>query len=162
MISSSAPGTTAPPTSALFPAPGSRPSRWPVTSPISNRREPVRVAEEMAMVDVYSRGRLECGFVRGVPYEISAGNHRPTKMMERFWEAHDLIVKAWTSHDGPFNWEGKYFHHRQVNIWPRPYQGPHPPIWITALSPSSAREVGARGYILARFLTGFEGNSARN
>jgi len=37
-------------------------------------------------------------------------------MMERFWEAHDLIVKAWTSHDGPFNWEGKYFHHRQVNI----------------------------------------------
>src|SRR5512143_2294178 len=102
-------------------------------NPIANRREPVRVAEEMAMVDVYSRGRLECGFVRGVPYELSAGNHRPTKMMERFWEAHDLILKAWTSHDGPFNWEGKYFHHRQVNIWPRPYQQPHPPVWITAL-----------------------------
>src|SRR5438034_5424509 len=96
-------------------------------NPIANRREPVRVAEEMAMVDVYSRGRLECGFVRGVPYEMSAGNPRPTRMMERFWEAHDLIVKAWTSHDGPFNWEGKYFHHRQVNIWPRPYQEPHPP-----------------------------------
>jgi alkanesulfonate monooxygenase SsuD/methylene tetrahydromethanopterin reductase-like flavin-dependent oxidoreductase (luciferase family) len=95
-------------------------------NPIANRREPVRVAEEMAMVDVYSRGRLECGFVRGVPYEMSAGNHRPTRMMERFWEAHDLIVKAWTSHDGPFNWEGKHFHHRQVNIWPRPYQEPHP------------------------------------
>ena len=126
-------------------------------NPIANRREPVRVAEEMAMVDVYSRGRLECGFVRGVPYEMSAGNHRPTRMMDRFWEAHDLIVKAWTSHDGPFNWEGKYFHHRQVNIWPRPYQEPHPPIWITALSPSSAREVGARGYIVACFLTGFEG-----
>jgi alkanesulfonate monooxygenase SsuD/methylene tetrahydromethanopterin reductase-like flavin-dependent oxidoreductase (luciferase family) len=126
-------------------------------NPIANRREPVRVAEEMAMVDVYSRGRLECGFVRGVPYEMSAGNHRPTRMMDRFWEAHDLIVKAWTSHDGPFNWEGKYFHHRQVNIWPRPYQEPHPPIWITALSPSSAREVGARGYIAACFLTGFEG-----
>jgi alkanesulfonate monooxygenase SsuD/methylene tetrahydromethanopterin reductase-like flavin-dependent oxidoreductase (luciferase family) len=126
-------------------------------NPIANRREPVRVAEEMAMVDVYSRGRLECGFVRGVPYEMSAGNHRPTHMMERFWEAHDLIVKAWTSHDGPFNWEGKYFHHRQVNIWPRPYQEPHPPIWITALSPGSAREVGARGYTVACFLTGFDG-----
>jgi len=74
-------------------------------NPIANRREPVRVAEEMAMVDVYSRGRLECGFVRGVPYEMSAGNHRPTRMMERFWEAHDLIVKAWTSHDGPFNFD---------------------------------------------------------
>ncbi|MBI3301793.1 MAG: LLM class flavin-dependent oxidoreductase [Deltaproteobacteria bacterium] len=126
-------------------------------NPIANRREPVRVAEEMAMVDVYSRGRLEVGFVRGVPYEISAGNHRPTRMMERFWEAHDLILKAWTSHDGPFNWEGKYFHHRQVNIWPRPYQQPHPPVWITALSPASAREVGGKGYVVACFLTGFEG-----
>src|SRR6267378_3429424 len=85
-----------------------------------------------------ARGRLECGFVRGVPYEMSAGNHRPTRMMDRFWEAHDLIVKAWTSHDGPFNWEGKYFHHRQVNIWPRPYQEPHPPIWITALRASAS------------------------
>ena len=129
-------------------------------NPIANRREPVRVAEEMAMVDVYSRGRLECGFVRGVPYEMSAGNHRPTRMMDRFWEAHDLIVKAWTSHDGPFNWEGKYFHHRQVNIWPRPYQEPHPPIWITALSPSSARGVGEKGYVVACFLTGFEGTKA--
>jgi alkanesulfonate monooxygenase SsuD/methylene tetrahydromethanopterin reductase-like flavin-dependent oxidoreductase (luciferase family) len=114
----------------------------------------------MAMVDVYSRGRLECGFVRGVPFEISAGNHRPTRMMERFWEAHDLIKKAWTSYDGPFNWEGKCFHHREVNIWPRPYQEPHPPIWITALSPSSAREVGERGYVVACFLTGFDGTKA--
>jgi alkanesulfonate monooxygenase SsuD/methylene tetrahydromethanopterin reductase-like flavin-dependent oxidoreductase (luciferase family) len=129
-------------------------------NPIANRREPVRVAEEMAMVDVYSRGRLECGFVRGVPYELSAGNHRPTRMMERFWEAHDLILKAWTSHNGPFNWEGKYFHHRQVNIWPRPYQQPHPPVWITALSPDSAKQVAERGYVIACFLTGFEGTRA--
>ena len=127
-------------------------------NPIANRREPVRVAEEMAMVDVYSRGRLEVGFVRGVPYEMSAGNHRPTRMMERFWEAYDLILKAWTSHDGPFNWEGKYFHHRQVNIWPRPYQEPHPPVWITALSPGSAQAVGERGTVVACFLTGFDGS----
>jgi alkanesulfonate monooxygenase SsuD/methylene tetrahydromethanopterin reductase-like flavin-dependent oxidoreductase (luciferase family) len=78
-------------------------------------------------------------------------------MMERFWEAHDLIVKAWTTHDGPFNWEGKYFHHRQVNIWPRPYQEPHPPVWITALSPGSARDVGEKGYVVACFLTGWDG-----
>jgi alkanesulfonate monooxygenase SsuD/methylene tetrahydromethanopterin reductase-like flavin-dependent oxidoreductase (luciferase family) len=114
----------------------------------------------MAMVDVYSRGRLEVGFVRGVPYELSAGNHRPTKMMERFWEAHDLILKAWTSHDGPFNWEGKYFHQRQVNIWPRPYQQPHPPVWITSLSPDSARQVAEHGYTAACFLTGFQGTKA--
>ncbi len=126
-------------------------------NPIANRREPVRVAEEMAMVDVYSRGRLEVGFVRGVPYEISAGNHSPANMHERFWEAHDLILKAWTSHDGPFNWEGKHFHHRQVNIWPRPYQQPHPPVWITALSPRTAKVASEHGHVAACFLTGFDG-----
>src|SRR5258707_12282527 len=59
-------------------------------NPIANRREPVRVAEEMAMVDVDSRGRLEGGFVRRRPYEVPAGNHRPTQLLGRFSEAHDL------------------------------------------------------------------------
>ncbi|MEW6300694.1 MAG: LLM class flavin-dependent oxidoreductase, partial [Thermodesulfobacteriota bacterium] len=59
-----------------------------------------------------------------------------------------------------FNWEGKYFHHRQVNIWPRPYQQPHPPVWITSLSPESARQVGEKGYVVACFLTGFQGTQA--
>jgi alkanesulfonate monooxygenase SsuD/methylene tetrahydromethanopterin reductase-like flavin-dependent oxidoreductase (luciferase family) len=56
-------------------------------NPIANRRQPVRVAEEMAMVDNLSRGRIEVGFVRGVPYEISAVNSSPVRMSERFWEA---------------------------------------------------------------------------
>ena len=99
-------------------------------NPISNRRQPVRIAEEMAMVDVISKGRLEAGFVRGVPYEILPANSNPVRMNERHWEALDLIVKAWTTHDGPFSWEGRFFHQRAVNIWPRPYQQPHPPIWI--------------------------------
>ena len=123
--------------------------------PIANRRDPVRVAEEMAMVDNYSRGRLEVGFVRGVPYEVSAQNSNPVRMAERMKEAHDLIIKAWTSHDGPFNWEGRYFHHRQVNIWPRPYQQPHPPIWITCKSPSQIDWVADEGHIAATFLTGY-------
>lgn len=123
--------------------------------PIANRRDPVRVAEEMAMVDNYSRGRLEVGFVRGVPYEISAQNSNPVRMAERMQEAHDLILKAWTSHDGPFNWEGRYFQHRQVNIWPRPYQQPHPPIWITCKSPSQIDWVADQGHIAATFLTGY-------
>src|SRR5260370_814980 len=132
-IASSPPTTTGRRTATPSRPPGS--SRCPAPNPLPTLRTPTasvqapgRVAEEMAMVDVSSGGRLECGFVRGVPYEMSAGTHRPAHMMARFWEAHDLIVKAWTSHDGPFNWEGKYFHHRQVNIWPRPYQEPHPPI----------------------------------
>jgi alkanesulfonate monooxygenase SsuD/methylene tetrahydromethanopterin reductase-like flavin-dependent oxidoreductase (luciferase family) len=123
-------------------------------NPIANRRDPVRVAEEMAMIDNYSRGRLEVGFVRGVPYEISAANANPMRTMDRLWEAHDLIVKAWTTHDAPFNWEGRYFQHRQVNVWPRPYQEPHPPVWITSLTPSSMARIAEHGYTTATFLTG--------
>jgi alkanesulfonate monooxygenase SsuD/methylene tetrahydromethanopterin reductase-like flavin-dependent oxidoreductase (luciferase family) len=126
-------------------------------NPISNRKDPVRVAEEMALVDVLSRGRLEVGFVRGVPYEVAAVNSKPVMMSERLWEAHDLILKAWTTHDGPFNWEGRFFQQRHVNIWPRPYQQPRPPVWVTAMSAPSAGKIAEQGHVVATFLTGFEG-----
>jgi alkanesulfonate monooxygenase SsuD/methylene tetrahydromethanopterin reductase-like flavin-dependent oxidoreductase (luciferase family) len=125
-------------------------------NPIANRRDPVRLAEEMAMVDNISRGRLECGFVRGVPTEILPANSNPVRMAERMWEAHDLILKAWTTHDGPFNWEGRFFNYRNVNIWPRPYQQPHPPIWITSSTRESVAGVAERGYVLGIFLSGHE------
>jgi alkanesulfonate monooxygenase SsuD/methylene tetrahydromethanopterin reductase-like flavin-dependent oxidoreductase (luciferase family) len=112
-------------------------------NPLANRRQPTRIAEEMAMIDVISRGRLDCGFIRGVPFELSAQNSNPMRMAERLWEAHDLIVKAWTTHDGPFNWEGRYFHHRQINIWPRPYQQPHPPIWAPSTGSTETIEWAA-------------------
>ena len=124
-------------------------------TPLPNRNQPVRVAEEMALVDVISRGRVECGFVRSVPYEAAAANILPYKGTERLWEAHDLIVKAWTTHDGPFNFEGKWYHHRQVNIWPRPYQQPHPPIWVTMGSAGTAVPVAQHKYIGAVFLAGY-------
>jgi alkanesulfonate monooxygenase SsuD/methylene tetrahydromethanopterin reductase-like flavin-dependent oxidoreductase (luciferase family) len=126
-------------------------------NPVANRRDPVRVAEEMAMVDVISQGRVDVGLVRGVPQELAAGNSNPVDMKERFWEAADLIIQAWTSHDGPFNWEGDHFHHRQVNIWPRPYQEPHPPVWVPTQTASTAAEVGQRGYTVATILNGVEG-----
>src|SRR4051812_43776138 len=129
-------------------------------NPVANRRQPVRVAEEMAMIDVLSRGRLEAGFVRGVPYEVLPANSNPVRMNEREWEALDLIVRAWTHHDGPVSFEGRFFHARQINIWPRPWQQPHPPIWISTTSPSGAARVGARGYVQATFLTGFDGTKA--
>ena len=124
-------------------------------NPIANRNQPVRVAEEMAMIDVISRGRLECGFVRSVPWEASAANITAFRGANRLWEAHDLILKAWTKHDGPFNFEGRYYHHRQVNIWPRPFQQPHPPIWVTIGSANSAVPVAERDYIGAVFLAGY-------
>ena len=123
--------------------------------PIANRMDAVRVAEELAMIDVISRGRLEMGFVKGSPSEISPANSNPATMMERFWEAHDLILKAMSSHDGPFNWEGQHFQYRQVNVWPRPYQDPHPPVWMTCASAGSAQAIGERGYVVAALNTGY-------
>jgi alkanesulfonate monooxygenase SsuD/methylene tetrahydromethanopterin reductase-like flavin-dependent oxidoreductase (luciferase family) len=111
-------------------------------------------------VDVLSKGRLECGFVRGVPYEVLPANSNPVRMNERQWEAIDLIVKAWTSHDGPVSHEGRFFHHRNINIWPRPYQQPHPPIWVSTTTPGGAARVGACGYVQATFLTGYRGTPA--
>ncbi|MCU1477427.1 MAG: Luciferase-like, subgroup [Subtercola sp.] len=126
-------------------------------NPIANRPDPVRVAEEMALVDNLSHGRLEVGFVRSVPYEVLPSNASPVGMAERMWEAHDLIKKAWTTTDGPFSWEGKYFQFRSVNIWPRPFQQPHPPIWMSSRSVSGAAEIGERGYVCATFLGGHKG-----
>ncbi|MCB1743154.1 MAG: LLM class flavin-dependent oxidoreductase [Gammaproteobacteria bacterium] len=123
--------------------------------PIANRRDAVRIAEEYAMLDVISRGRVEMGFVKGSPFEISPANSNPATLNERFWEAHDLILKALTTHDGPFNWEGRHFHYRQVNVWPRPYQSPHPPVWMTVASPESAALVGEKGYVLASLNSGY-------
>lgn len=123
--------------------------------PLANRTDPLRVAEELSMIDVISRGRLIMGFVKGVPFEVPVANSNPGRMMERLWEAHDFILKAMTSHDGPFNWEGQYFHYRNVNIWPRPWQQPHPPVWITAMSMSSAAPIAERGHVLATFLSGY-------
>ena len=123
--------------------------------PIANRENPIRVAEEYSMLDVISRGRIEMGFVKGVPFEILPANSNPADLMERFWEAHDLILKAMTTHDGPFSWEGEHFHYRNVNIWPRPYQQPHPPVWMPVGSPGSAAEAGSRGIVIGVLNTGW-------
>jgi len=123
--------------------------------PIANRENPIRVAEEYSMLDVISRGRIEMGFVKGVPFEISPANSNPADLMERFWEAHDLILKAMTSHDGPFSWEGRHFHYRSVNVWPRPWQQPHPPVWMPVGSQGSAREAAQRGITIGVLNTGW-------
>jgi alkanesulfonate monooxygenase SsuD/methylene tetrahydromethanopterin reductase-like flavin-dependent oxidoreductase (luciferase family) len=122
---------------------------------ISNRPDPVRVAEEFAVVDSLSGGRLEMGLVKGAGWELFASNANPTGLMDRYWEAHDLIVKAMSYNEAPFSWEGKHFHYRTVNLWPRCVQTPHPPIWSPANSVGSAKSVASRGYRSAAFLIGF-------
>src|SRR5712691_431848 len=123
--------------------------------PIGHRQDPLRAAEELSTIDVISRGRLDMGFIKGVPYEFAASNANPVGVMERFWEAHDFILKAMTSHDAPFNWESEHFHYRQVNIWPRPWQQPHPPVWSTTTSRTNARVLGERGYVMAVLGSGY-------
>jgi alkanesulfonate monooxygenase SsuD/methylene tetrahydromethanopterin reductase-like flavin-dependent oxidoreductase (luciferase family) len=90
---------------------------------------PITIAEEFAMLDNLSEGRLICGFVRGIGTEYHATGLNPAFSHERYQEAHDLIVSAWTK-PGPFEFEGQHYNYRYVNLWPRPYQTPHPPIWI--------------------------------
>jgi alkanesulfonate monooxygenase SsuD/methylene tetrahydromethanopterin reductase-like flavin-dependent oxidoreductase (luciferase family) len=65
-------------------------------NPIANRGDPIRIAEEMAMIDCISHGRVHAGFVRGVPYEVFGANTNPTHTLERLWEGVDLCVRAWT------------------------------------------------------------------
>ena len=93
------------------------------------RQHPLTLAEEHAMLDVITGGRLISGMVRGVGAEYYSFGMNPTESHERFHEAHDLVIQAW-SRPGPFAFEGKHYHFEYVNVWPRPYQKPHPKIWI--------------------------------
>ncbi|MFQ5665715.1 MAG: LLM class flavin-dependent oxidoreductase [Candidatus Binatia bacterium] len=90
---------------------------------------PLRVAEEFAMIDVISGGRLIAGMVVGGGPEYYSNGLNPAEARERFYEAHDLIISAWTR-PGPFTFNGKHYKLRYVNPWPTPLQKPHPPIWI--------------------------------
>jgi alkanesulfonate monooxygenase SsuD/methylene tetrahydromethanopterin reductase-like flavin-dependent oxidoreductase (luciferase family) len=91
---------------------------------------PVYIAEEFAMLDNLSKGRIIAGFVRGIGSEYHSSGTNPYFSHERFHEAHDLIIRAWTE-PGPFAFDGDHFSLRYVNLWPRPYQTPHPPVWIS-------------------------------
>ena len=93
------------------------------------RNNPLTVAEEHAMIDNITAGRVISGLVRGIGAEYHSSGVNPAESHDRFHEAHDLILRAWTE-TGPFAFEGKYYHFNYVNTWPRPYQKPHPPIWI--------------------------------
>ena len=98
-------------------------------NPLPLAENPIRLAEELAMIDMVSKGRLVSGFVRGGGQEQLAAGVNPAYNRERFEEAHDLIVKTWTQ-PGPFRWEGTHYQHRVVNPWAVPLQKPYPRVWI--------------------------------
>ena len=107
---------------------------------------PLRVAEEYAMLDVLSGGRLIAGMFRGIPHEYVAYNMSPSESYSRLIEATKLIIKAWTEPE-PFGWEGEHYQYRAISIWPRPIQQPHPRIIMSGSSPRSAEIAGEFGAI---------------
>ncbi|MBV9598915.1 MAG: LLM class flavin-dependent oxidoreductase [Chloroflexi bacterium] len=97
---------------------------------------PVRVAEELALVDNLSHGRLVPGFISATAQNLYAYNVSPDEERARYHEAYDLIVKAWTAPE-PFEWHSEYYQYPCVSILPRPVQQPHPPTWTTAVAQES-------------------------
>lgn len=104
---------------------------------------PLRIAEELAMVDCLSRGRVMSGFARGVPREYKVYDVPMAESRARFDEALDVILKAWTQ--DTFSHQGKYWSYKDISIWPRPYQQPHPPVWIPFTGSKETIERAAAG-----------------
>jgi alkanesulfonate monooxygenase SsuD/methylene tetrahydromethanopterin reductase-like flavin-dependent oxidoreductase (luciferase family) len=111
--------------------------------------DPVRVAEELAMLDVMTGGRVVAGMLRGTPNEYVTYNTNPAETRDRFQESLKLIVRAWTEPQ-PFGWEGRHYQYRSISIWPRPIQAPHPPIYMSGSSPESG-EFAARNRLSLGF-----------
>ena len=97
---------------------------------------PVRIAEEIAMLDNLTGGRVVVALLRGAPYEYLVYNVNPAESRARFEEAWDLINQAWTDKH-PFGWDGDYYQFRNVSIWPRPIQQPTPPVFSSGSSKDS-------------------------
>jgi alkanesulfonate monooxygenase SsuD/methylene tetrahydromethanopterin reductase-like flavin-dependent oxidoreductase (luciferase family) len=97
---------------------------------LGKTREPLRIAEEYAMLDCLSGGRLVAGLPVGLSYDANLNNGiPPIETRDRYREAHDLLIRSWTEPE-PFPWNGRFSQYALVNSWPRPLQRPHPPVWV--------------------------------
>ncbi len=104
--------------------------------------EPLRLAEELAMIDCLSNGRLISGFARGIPREYQVHNVPLPESRARFEEAFEIVTRAWT--EEVFSYEGKFWSYKDVAIWPRPVQQPQPEIWIPVVGSKESIEFAAR------------------
>ena len=107
-----------------------------------NLEYPNRLAEEYAMLDVMSEGRLEVAFPLGTGMEYWANPINPTTARERHKESIAIILQAWTQ-DGPTKFFGEFYTYRFLNPWPRPYQKPHPPCYIVGTGSPETVELAA-------------------
>ena len=114
---------------------------------LGKTREPLKIAEEYALLDCVSGGRLIAGFPVGLSYDANLNAALPAvETRERYREHRDLVLKAW-SEPLPFPWNGRFEKYGQVNIWPRPVQRPHPPVWVPGTgSPGTLRDILAHDF----------------
>jgi alkanesulfonate monooxygenase SsuD/methylene tetrahydromethanopterin reductase-like flavin-dependent oxidoreductase (luciferase family) len=106
---------------------------------------PLRLAEEVALLDMLSGGRVNWGAGRGFAHsEFNAFGIPPQESTERFHEAVDIVLKAWT--DDKLSFEGKYFRFDNVEVLPKPLQKPHPPVWMAATSEPAVDWAASRGF----------------
>jgi len=90
--------------------------------------DPLRLAEELAMLDCLSNGRIVSGFARGIPREHNVYRVPLRDSRARFEEAWEIVRRAWTEEE--FSYAGRFWSYENVAIWPRPVQQPHPPVWV--------------------------------
>lgn len=125
--------TPSPPVAAAYVAARVPDIKVALLGPIVAHNNPVRLAEELAMVDMLSGGRLVVGLLRGTSNEALTYDLNPQESRERTDEGMELILKAW-SEPYPFSWQGRYFRYRTVAVWPRPTQVPFPPTFALGTS----------------------------
>ena len=109
---------------------------------------PIRIAEDFAMLDLLSNGRVNFGAGRGMSsHEYAVFGEDWSTAQARLLEELEIIRRAWT--DEVLEWDGEYYHYPSVTVRPKPSQQPHPPIYVTAQKdPDSFQTVGRRGYHL--------------
>ena len=104
--------------------------------------DPLRLAEELAMLDCLSNGRIVSGFARGIPREHNVYKVPLRDSRARFEEAWEIIRRAWT--EEVFSYQGRFWSYADVAIWPRPVQQPHPPVWVPVTGSKETIEWAAR------------------
>src|SRR5882672_10729211 len=137
--------TPSPIVSASFIAAHLKKIKIALLGPIVPQSNPVRLAEELAMLDTLAQGRLVVGLLRGTTNEYLTYDLNPAEARERTDEGMELILRAWTEPQ-PFGWQGRHFQYRTVSIWPRPLQQPHPPTYALGTSRESC-EFAARNHL---------------
>ncbi len=105
---------------------------------------PIRLAEQLALVDIMSKGRLDVGIGRGNrPAEFAGFQIPQLENRARFEEIQQILVAAWTRESCEF--QGKYYRVPGVRVMPKPYQRPHPPLYVVCVGPDTIKATARQG-----------------